>query len=144
MLIRLLRAKRLLVGRLVALIYLVCVLAPGSALASGNARISDHCLFDDAPPMASTGHHDHASHSAGAMHQHDHGAAFAEKSALPEPPQHHHRTIDLQCCALCIAALPASISDIVTPCPAHAFALPEAGGHLADNSPPLHYRPPIA
>ena len=157
MLICLPRAKRLLVGRLVALIYLVCVLAPGSALAFGNGHLSEHCLFDDGLAIAaaqrqgpdmhaassSAGHHDQA---AGPVHhhQHDTGTPVAENSASAAPPQHEHRTVDLQCCGmLCIAALPASISEVVTPSPTHAFALPETRGHLAGNLPLQHYRPPI-
>jgi len=52
--------------------------------------------------------------------------------------------MDPQCCGmLCVAALPASISDVMTPCPAHSVALPDVSGHLAANLPPQHYRPPI-
>jgi len=159
-------AKRLLVGRLVALIYLICVLAPSSALAIGNGRLSEHCLFDDRPvtsiayrsiahqesadadaALRRASHHDHSSHSAAALHphQHDRAISVAAGSDVPEPTQHQHQTVDLQCCGmLCIAALPAAISDVAKPSPTHAFALPETGRHLADSVPKLRYRPPIA
>lgn len=152
MLIRLSGAKRSLVGRVVALAYLLCVLAPGSALAFGDGRLSEHCLSDmglatatpqqhdaDALPT-SAGYHQHP----GIMHQHDHGT-IAGGSPPSEPSQHKHAMLDLQCCGMqCVAALPAAISDVVTPCASHAFALPENGDHLADNLPARHYRPPIA
>ncbi len=150
-------AKRSLVGRLVALAYLVCVLAPSSALAIGDGRLSEHCLFDDgllaafayqganATAAHASAHHDHLSHSAGPMHVHHHDGSMAGKPVSPEPSRHGHQAIDLQCCGmLCVAALPASISDVVIPCPTLAFALRETGGHFAGNLPSLHYRPPIA
>jgi hypothetical protein len=161
MLTRLSGARRLLVGRLVALIYLVCVLAPSSALAIGNGHLSAHCLFDDqlltsiahqqtsdAPAVSpAASQHDHSNPPAASMHQHhhNHGAPIATTSTEHEPAQHQHPAIDLQCCGmLCVAALPAAISDVATPTPTLAFALPESGRHLADNLPARHYRPPIA
>jgi hypothetical protein len=147
-------------GRLVALIYLVCILAPGSALAFGDARLNEHCLFGDLPIAAvahhegsaghtahsATGHHDHGGQSAGVTHHHEHDDRMAASTnQMPsDSTSHQHQTMDPQCCGmLCVAALPASISDVVTPCPAHTVSLPDVGGHLADNLPLRHYRPPI-
>lgn len=153
MLIRLSGTTRCLVGRLVALTYLLCVLAPASALALGDGRLSEHCLFDDGLAAAtshphdsqahaehlSTGHHDHSGHQSSMTHQHGGGTAPGDT-----PSQPGHAAMDLQCCGmLCVAALPASIGDVATPWRSHAFALPESGDHLADNLPARRYRPPI-
>jgi hypothetical protein len=158
MLNRLSGARRSVAGRVAALVYLICVLAPSLAFASGNTRINDHCLFDDpvttavyeqgpTPHAAQSGqgHHDHMSGSPGATHHHDHATPLAEKSAAPAPSHRQHSALDMQCCnILCVAALPASIAEIATPCTPHAVALPAVGSHLADNLPTRHYRPPIA
>src|SRR5579859_7286659 len=93
---RLSKAWRILAGRLLALLYLLCVLAPGSAFAFGNARFADHCLFDDgafaavfhthgASSIAHESGHKHASAPTDAMHHHDEQSDFAAESSTPSP-----------------------------------------------------------
>ena len=148
MLICLPRAKRLLVGRLVALIYLVCVLAPGLALASAMVTsASTACSMTDlrSPPrngkaltcmprpqaLAITIRRCRPVHH----HQHDTGTPVAETQPRPRRPSTSiGRSTSNVAAYSCIAALPASISEVATPSPTHAFALPETRGHLAGES----------
>jgi hypothetical protein len=156
MLTRLSQSGRLLAGRLLALVYLACVLAPGTAFAFGNARMAEHCLFDEGPAV--TVSHDHAAGAAlqhaghvhhqhgdqaGATHDHSQHAQHVKQTA-PAQPQSGDPSMQLQCCGmLCISALPVALREVATPGLTHAFVVSENGRHLADSVPPRHYRPPI-
>jgi hypothetical protein len=156
---RLSRSVRCRAGRTVALIYLLCVLAPSFAFAFGAGGLSEHCLFDDGPVAALPYHLDVASsetraHSFNHLHAHDHGGAShhhdasmhkADESSRAVPHSGHHAPIDLQCCGmLSIPAMPAAVTEVVTPSTPQAFLVPEAGRHLVENPPALLYRPPIS
>jgi hypothetical protein len=155
---RISRSNRYRAGRIIALIYLFCVLAPSFAFAFGNARLSEHCLFDDGlvagltyqldAGSSATSVHSSTHQNAGdhAMHHH-HGAMQMADESIPAVPQHshHHTTMDQQCCGmLCIAAMPVAVIEVATPRRPYAFMLPEAGRHLAGSAPARLYRPPIS
>lgn len=159
MLARLSRSERCRAGRIAALIYLLCVLAPSFAFAFGDARLSEHCLFDDSPvaglsyrseaPSSEKGVHSSnrqpASHHADSVHHH-HGSMPMADETTPAAPHHgHHSAMDQQCCGtLCIAAMPVAVIEVATPRPPRVVLVPEAGRHLAGSAPALPYRPPIS
>ena len=159
MFVRLTKAGRLRAGRLVALVYMLCVLAPTLSFALPGSQAVSPCFADanrvpgmmhvheEAPPahLRADGHlpdpalaHSHASSLD--------GAALIKASAIPEQtPSKGAHSSDGQCCGLmCLSALPAALVEIVTP--SVPTASPEVEGYLevADNGPSSHYRPPIA
>ena len=159
MFVRLTKAGRLRAGRLVALVYMLCVLAPTLSFALPGSQAVSPCFADanrvpgmmhvheEAPPahLRADGHlpdpalaHSHASSLD--------GAALIKASAIPEQtPSKGSHSSDGQCCGLmCLSALPAALVEIVTP--SVPAASPEVEGYLevADKAPSRLYRPPIA
>ena len=156
---RLTKAGRLRAGRLVALVYMLCVLAPTLSFALPGSQAVSPCFADanrvpgmmhvheEAPPahLRADGHlpdpalaHSHASSLD--------GVALIKASAIPEQtPSKGSHSSDGQCCGLiCLSALPAALVEIVTP--SVPAASPEVEGYLevADKAPSRLYRPPIA
>jgi hypothetical protein len=159
MFVRLTRAKRLRAGRLVALVYMLCILAPTLSFELPGSHAVSPCLTDanHVPGMI----HVHAEapaahlHAEGQMHDHamvhshtspSDGVGQIKASAAPEQtPSKGSHSSDGQCCGLmCLSALPAALVEIVTP--SVPTATQEVEGYLkvADNGPSRHYRPPIA
>lgn len=158
MLVRLTSAKRLMAGRVIALAYALCVLAPTLSFALPGSHAVSPCLTD-ANRMSGMMHF-HADASTAHMHgdgnKHDHAGAHShvdpsqdiaptKASAVPEqsPSKGSHESGG-QCCGLmCLTALPATLVEIVTP--SVPTASHESGGYLevADDGPPSLYRPPI-
>jgi hypothetical protein len=159
MLTGLTRLKRLRAGWIVALIYLLCVLAPTLSFALPGSGAVTPCLTEaahgpgivhlhsDAPiqhARTDGGEHDHAK-----MHAHagssDLGRSMSVAiNAKPVPEKAPHSS-DGQCCGLtCVTAFPAALIDIVKP--AAPTALYEVEGHrkVTDNAPAILYRPPIS
>jgi hypothetical protein len=152
------RLRRLRAGWIVALTYLLCVLAPTLSFALPGSRAVSPCLTDaaivrmhlDAPVqhVRIDGHgHDHAN-----AHLHanpgdlDHSLSTAIKSvndkSVPEKAPH---SSDGQCCGLmCVTALPATLNDIAKPSVPVALCEVEGYRKVTDNAPPRHYRPPIS
>ena len=158
MLVRLTRAKRLRAGWLIALTYLVCVLAPAIAFALPGSHAVSPCLTD-------------ASHAAGLVHvhnevqtqhvhndghAHDHSDASSHTNSgedrsvstalnnrsVPEKAPH---SLDGKCCGLsCVTALPATLVEIVKPSVPVALCEVEGCRKVTDNAPPRLYRPPIS
>src|SRR3954462_10303971 len=91
MLLRLTRSMRIRVGRVIALAYLFCVLAPAASLAWGSAPAPcrDDALVADRVPVhhqMQAGHtHDGASHDHAGPHAHHQAAA----QDVPPAPHHH-------------------------------------------------------
>ena len=121
MLVRLSGAKRLRAGRLVALVYLLCMLAPTLSFALAVSP----CLA-----VAEQGimHVHAASHVQAEEHVRDHAMAHSHASApdhgasvqAPTPsdraPLNGSHSHDGKCCGLtCLSPLPATLVDVVTP-----------------------------
>lgn len=143
MLTRLTRAKRLTAARLLALAYLFCVLAPGSALALGDAA----SCFVRLIPMTAVQLHENSLH----QHHEAHGNQHSSPHADADNTQHDHakhdhkgKTLPGPCCAiLCLSALLADLPDIAQPSRLTSVCISERLQRLTGEPPPLHYRPPI-
>ena len=109
-------------GWFAALLYLFCVLAPGAALALGDAAL---CLTVEPAAVAhmhaDSGQHDHAKHQHGGQDS-------------PNP-----------CCAmLCLSAIAADLPAVAKPSQPVSTCVSENSWRPPGEAPPLHYRPPIA
>jgi hypothetical protein len=154
MLTRLTRLKRLRAGWFVALIYLLCVLAPTLSFALPGSRAVTPCLTEAAAVHMHTGApvqrvrndghvHDHANVHSHANPGNDHpiSTALNDQSA-PEKAPHSSGG---QCCGLmCVTALPATLIDIVKPSAPTALCEVEGYRKVTDNGLSRHYRPPIS
>jgi hypothetical protein len=137
MLIGLTRAARPRVASAVALLYLLCVLAPAAAFAVGDAPRVVKCLTDDNHGLRSA--HIHHQHEGGKAHVHEDGSTH-EHTKTPDG-----KSSDGQCCGLiCLSALPASISEVQTPALAAMVAVSADQEDVAGKTPDRLYRPPIA
>jgi hypothetical protein len=141
MFVRLTRPARAKAGWFAALLYLFCVLAPGVALALGDAA---SCLVHQSGMAAAA--HVHAataSHAHGEMHQHHADAGNAPQ----EPTKHQHdgKGSPGPCCAmLCVSAIAADLPAIAKPSPPVSLCVFGNFQRLPGEAPPLLYRPPIA
>ncbi len=149
MLVRVTRSMRMRAGRLIALAYLFCVLAPAAALAWGHGPVT--YLGDEvAQAGRAPGQHELVAdplNAGDAMH--DHAAMYAHHHVAPQeiPAAHHHggKGTPGPCCAMmCATALPAALPDVATPVLPSSTCGPEIAAVLRSEAPPLHYRPPIA
>ncbi|WP_245452241.1 hypothetical protein [Bradyrhizobium forestalis] len=137
---------RIRVGRLVALAYLFCVLAPAASLAwgSGPAPCLDEARLADLVPA----HHQMASHVHGdASHEHAGTYAHHQTAAKDIPAQHRHGgkgTVGSCCGMMCVSALPADLPEVAKPLLPVSACAPEIMASLHSAAPPQHYRPPIA
>jgi hypothetical protein len=155
MLVRLTRAKRWRAGWLLALVYLLCVLAPTISFALPGSQASSPCLTDAGHVPGIVHVHDVAAprlHEDGHMHNHaavpsDAGGDHAISTALngASGPEKAPHSSDGQCCGLsCVTALPAALIDIAKPSAPTARCEAEGDRKVSDNAPPIHYRPPIS
>ena len=145
MFIRLTRPVRAKAGWFVALLYLFCVLAPGVALAVGDAA---SCLVHQIRTAAAAHvheavqpeHADTASHEHGEIHQHR-----ADTGNAPQEHTKHQHDGKGPCCAmLCVSAIAADLPAIAKPVPPISLCVAENFQRLPGKAPPLLYRPPIA
>jgi len=159
MLVRLTRIQRMRAGWLVALVYLLCVLAPTISYALPGEHSVARCLTDENHVAGMVHVHNTipAQHVHSDGHVHEHFAAYSSaksdgdrpsmKVALtgkPVPEKAPHSS-DGQCCGLmCVSALPAALIDIVTPSTPTALCKVEGFRKVTDNTPSRHYRPPIS
>ena len=147
MLLRLTRSMRIRVGRIIALAYLFCVLAPAAALACGNGPAP--CLDDVLLAGPVPAHHQMpTSHLHGdASHEHAGTHAHHQTAAQDAPAPHHHGgkgTVGACCAMMCVSALPADLPSVATPLLPVSACAPELVASLHSAAPPVHYRPPIA
>jgi hypothetical protein len=163
MLMSLTRSKRLRAGWIVALVYLLCVLAPTLSFALPGSGALTPCLTEaahgpgvvhvhnDAPAQ-----HVHKQHVHKEGHVHDRSGAHLHANsgddrsistalngrAVPEKAPH---SSDGQCCGLtCVTALPAALIDLVKPSAPTALCAIEGDRKVTDNAPSRLYRPPIS
>ena len=132
-------------GWFVALLYLFCVLAPGVALALGDAA---SCLMTELPATATTHVHDGA-HAASAAHQHGEGHQHHADAggATHDHAKHQHdgKGSPGPCCAmLCVSAIAADLPAVAKPVQPVSVSISENFQRLRGKAPPLLYRPPIA
>ncbi|HEV2154275.1 hypothetical protein [Bradyrhizobium sp.] len=147
MFLQLRRSMRIRVGRIIALAYLFCVLAPAAALAwgSGPAPCLDDAILADLVPV----HHQMAAdHTHGDMsHGHAGPHAHLQTAAQDVPASHHHdgKGKAGPCCAMmCVSALPADLPSVAKPLQPISACAPEIVVSLHSAAPPQRYRPPIA
>jgi hypothetical protein len=138
MLIRLTRATRLRAASTLALLYLLCVLAPAAAFAFGDGSRAAHCLTDGNHGLQSVHLHEH---DGGKAHAHQDGSSHEHSKA----PDGRHKSSDSQCCGLvCLSALPASILEVETPTLPALIAVSVDQEDIAGKAPERLYRPPIS
>lgn len=149
-------------GWLLALVYALCVLAPGISFAFSDGLRAVACLSDENHGLGivhvhglSEGSARHG-HHGGHVHEHptsdshfgqsgDHKDAAFVAGEAPAPINGPHKSSGAQCCgAACLSALPATIVDIVKPSAPTSICASENYRSVADNAPPRHYRPPIS
>jgi hypothetical protein len=158
MFVGLTRTRRLRAGWLVALIYLLCVMAPTISYALPGEHALAPCLTDEnqvpgmvhvhddgpAQHIHSDGHaHDYSDARAHPNSGSDHRSMSMELDGKSTPGKAPHSS-DGQCCGLmCVTALPAALIDIVKPSAATTLCKVEGYSKVTDNAPPKLYRPPI-
>jgi hypothetical protein len=156
MLVRLKRSKRLRAGRLVALVYLLCVLAPTLSFALPGSKAVSPCLAD-AEHVPGMMHVHVASHVDADEHMHGHAmahthvaspdqAASVQAPTVPEQtPSKGSHSSDGNCCGLmCLSALPATLVEVATPSVPRASTEVDRNREVAESGPSERYRPPIA
>lgn len=152
MLVRLTKTKRLRAGWLVALAYLLCVLAPTISYALPGAHTPARCLTDGnhVPGMVHVHSEPQHVHEDGRIHDHARAQVYSggerslasDSKSAPEKAPH---TSGGECCGLmCVSAIPATVVDIVKPSAPPALCEVERYLNVADKAPPQHYRPPIS
>jgi hypothetical protein len=141
MFVRLTRPARARAGWFAALLYLFCVLAPGTAMALGDAV---SCLVMKIEMAVAAPVHDASLH----QHHQAHGGHHADASAVqdePAEPQHHGKASPGSCCALlCVSAIAADLPAFAMPSQPISLCVSENFQRLPGKAPPLLYRPPIA
>jgi hypothetical protein len=141
MLISLTRAARFRVASAVALLYMLCVLAPAAAFAFGDGSRAAHCLTDDNHGLRSAHVHEHNGHEhdGGKAHVHEDGTSH-EHSKAPGG-----KSTEGQCCGLaCLSALPATVSEVEAPALPAMIAVSAHQEDVAGKTPDRLYRPPIS
>ena len=151
MFVRLTRPARAKAGWFAALLYLFCVLAPGAALALGDAA---SCLMH--PPGMATAAHVHGDVQAEQVAAHQHHEMMAGQHAMhhadappamPEPAKHRHDgngTTGPCCAMLCVSAIAADPPVVITPPQPISLCVSEISQRLPGKAPPLLFRPPIS
>ncbi len=135
MFVRVTKAVRSRAAGILAVLYLICVLAPGAAFAFGDPARTAHCLTERGISA-----HVHGNNGGTAAHSHG--------DATPADHSHDHEdgtaAADSQCCGLfCLSSLPASPADVSSPALPASLAVSTITGGLAGNGPERLYRPPI-
>ncbi|MFG3597883.1 hypothetical protein [Bradyrhizobium sp. RDI18] len=151
MFVRLTRPARAKAGWFVALLYLFCVLAPGVALALGDAA---SCLMHQPGTAAAAHFHDGAQPEHVAAHQHhemqtdQHATDHADTGdVMPVPAKHQHdgKGSAGPCCAmLCVSAIAADPPAVAKPSQPMSICASKNVQRLPGEAPPRHFRPPIA
>ena len=149
MFVRLKTPMRVKAGWFAALLYLFCVLAPGAALALGDAA---SCLLPQSGTAATMHGHEGAPHAN--AHQHHEMQADQQAThhadaghAMPGHTKHQHDgkgSMGPCCAVLCVSAIAANLPAVAKPSQPRSICVSESLQRLPGEAPPLHYRPPIA
>ena len=152
------RSRRSIAGRLLALVYLFCVLAPAMSFAFADGARAAPCLIEDEHGIGIVHVHEHAADAA-SPHLHNDGHSHAHAKSIvasdddrdaagfraASVPADHHKSSNGQCCGMvCVNALPAKLDELARPVAPRSICLAANYRALADDAPPRHYRPPIA
>jgi hypothetical protein len=142
-------------GRLLALVYLLCVMAPSLAFAIADGSLAAPCLVENEHGMGIVHvHHETGTahvHADGHSHHHaDVGSGSAEHQEIQTAPDddsapadHRHKSADGSCCGMvCVSALPAAVLDLSKPSASASRCAVEAYRRMADDPLPTPYRPP--
>lgn len=152
MFVRLTGSARAKAGWFATLLYLFCVLAPGAALALGDAAT---CLIHRSDISATVSEvREGAPAEHVAVHQHDdmqshqHAIHHADAGeSVPEPAEHRHdgKAATGPCCAmLCASAIASGSPLLARPSQPMSTCISEDFQRLPGEAPPLPFRPPIA
>lgn len=156
------KAKRLRAGWLLALVYLLCVVAPGFSFALSDGSPTALCPMDGSHQFGIMQVHQSGVRTLQDVqtdvHVHEHPAEYSHFSMsdtsgspisiadeTPAPTHDHHKSSGMQCCSMiCVSALPAALVEIGKPSQPMSCFASETHQHLAGNASPRHYRPPIS
>jgi hypothetical protein len=151
------RPMRRRIGRLVALAYLVCVIAPPVSLAFTDGAIAAHCLSEDHHTLAAV-HvhaiavdparpHDHAMHDhAMAGHAgHDRAMPAMDRNASDpsDTPKQDHKIVGGCCGLFCIATSAADLNVAIGIAPRGSILQPALEPSTVGHEPDRIDRPPI-
>ena len=142
-------------GRLLALAYLFCALAPAMSFAVADGARAAPCLTEDEHGMGIVHVHGGVAkhvHEDGRTQDHsspavapDGGQAAAPAADSDSLPLDHHKSSGGKCCGMaCVNALPATVAEFVRPIAPRSICHFTDYRAVADNGPPQLYRPPIA
>lgn len=125
---------------LLALAYLLCLLAPPAAFAFGDGSRAAHCLTEDNHGLP----HVHPQSDVGQAHVHGSGTSHVhQKQVAATKTNSQDTTADGQCCGLvCLSAIPTLLPDVTTPVAQGEEAIVVVPGDASGQTPALLYRPP--
>lgn len=162
MFVRLTRADRPKAGWLLALVYLLCLIAPSISFAFSDGSRAEQCLTGEKHGLGVGRVHEPsrgpAKHAPNDGHTHKHsitqehfGVSDGHKDTVyvadetPAPTNGPDKSPGTQCCEVaCLSALPATAIDIVKPTAPTSICASENYRNAADSALPRVYRPPIA
>jgi hypothetical protein len=145
MLVRLTRVIRSRFAGLLAVLYLICTLAPAAAFAFGDGSQTAHCLTE-------TGLSAHMHGKGAGAPPHSHADAVPHSHAEGTPADHSHdhddaggAAADSNCCGLfCLSSLPAGLVGVAPAAAPASKAIFPAANEIVGSGPDRLYRPPIA
>lgn len=159
MLVSLTRNRRTKAGWIVALVYLLCVMAPGLSYAlpgehavpcmSMGGLMAGTLQMHAEPVQPMHAHpggqtHDHSSAHAMAMSDGEPSSMASDMDGDEAPAHKGAHVSGGQCCAqMCVSAMPASLCDIAMPPMPGVVRVVTTYRAAADNAPAVRYRPPI-
>lgn len=128
--------------RLLAAVYLLCVLAPAASFAFGDGSHAAHCLTEDELGFQSV----HVHHGTEKSHIHADGSSHVHLDGTAHSKHHHGKTSsDGQCCGLFgFSALPASTFEVVPPFLPRSLDQMTRAQRFVDHLPPRLFRPPLS
>lgn len=162
MFVRLAKANRSKAGRLLVLVYLVCLLAPSISVAFAETLWAAPYLAGETHGLGVVHVHELSSdptqHARNHSRKHNHSIIYAifgksgdkDRDSIyvadetPAPTSGPDKASGAQCCGMmCLSALPSSAIDIVRPIAPTSICVTEKYRGVIDNAPLRLYRPPI-